>query len=47
MVAYCIMCLESYVLKAYADHDFAPVLRFAWDIVGQEGNIDQDADRHM
>ena len=47
MVAYCIMCLESYVLKAYADHDFAPVLRLAWDIVGPDGYIDENAYRYM
>ena len=23
MVTYCVMCLENYVLEAYADHDFA------------------------
>ena len=37
MVAYCVLCLESYVLETYADRDFAPVLRLAWDIVGPEG----------
>ena len=47
MVAYCIMCLENYVLKAYADHDFAPVLRLAWDIVGPDGYIDENAYRYM
>ena len=47
MVAYCIMCLESYALEAYPDRDFAPVLRLAWDIVGPEGYIDQNADRYM
>ena len=47
MVAYCIMCLESYVLETYADRDLAPVLRLAWDIVGPEGHIDESADRFM
>lgn len=47
MVAYCIMCLENYVLEAYADHDFAPVLRLAWDIVGPDGYIDENAYRYM
>ena len=47
MVAYCTMCLESYVLAAYADRDLSPVLRLAWDIVGPEGHIDQNADRFM
>ena len=47
MVAYCILCLESYVLETYTNHDFGPVLRLAWDIVGPEGYIDQNADRFM
>ena len=47
MVAYCVMCLESYVLEAYADRDLTPVLRPAWGIVGPEGYIDQNADRYM
>lgn len=47
MVAYCIMCLESYVLEAYPERDLSPVLRLAWDIVGPEGYIDQSADRFM
>lgn len=47
MVAYCVLCLESYVLETYADRDFAPVLRLAWNIVGPEGYIDQNADRYM
>ena len=47
MVAYCTMCLESYVLEAYADRDLSPVLRLAWGIVGPEGFIDQNADRFM
>lgn len=29
MVSYCVLCLESYVLEACADHDFASVLRLA------------------
>ena len=47
MVTYCVMCLENYVLEAYADHDFAPVLRLAWDIVGPDGYIDENAYRFM
>lgn len=47
MVSYCVLCLENYVLEAYADRDFAPVLRLAWDIVGPKGFIDQNADRFM
>ena len=47
MVAYCIMCLESYALEAYPDHDLAPVLRLAWGIVGPEGYIDENAYRYM
>lgn len=47
MVAYCTMCLEGYVLEAYPDRDLSPVLALAWDIVGQEGFIDQSADRYM
>lgn len=47
MVAYCIMCLEGYVLEAYPDRDLSPVLRLAWGIVGPEGFIDQNADRFM
>ena len=47
MVAYCVLCLENYVLEAYAERDFAPVLRLAWGIVGPEGFIDQSADRFM
>ena len=47
MVACCIMCLESYVLEAYADRDPTPVLHLAWGIVGPEGYIDQNADRYM
>jgi hypothetical protein len=47
MVAYCVMCLEGYVLEAYPDSDLSPVLRLAWDIVGPEGFIDQGADRFM
>lgn len=47
MVAYCIMCLESYALEAYPDHDLAPVLRLAWGIVEPEGYIDENAYRYM
>lgn len=47
MVAYCTMCLENYVLEAYPDRDFFPVLGLAWGIVGPEGFIDQSADRYM
>ncbi len=47
MVAYCILCLESYVLEAYDDRDLAPVLRLAWGIVGPEGYIDENAYRYM
>ena len=47
MVAYCVLCLENYVLEAYTDHNFAPVLRLAWDVIGPEGYIDQNADRYM
>ena len=44
MVAYCTMCLENFVLEAYPDRDFSPVLGLAWGIVGPEGFIDQSAD---
>ena len=47
MVAYCNMCLENYILDVYPDRDFAPILRLAWAIVGDEGYIDQEADRYM
>ncbi len=47
MVAYCIMCLESYVIEAYPDHDLTPILHLAWNIVGPKGYIDQNADRYM
>ena len=47
MVAYCIMCLENYVLEVYAERDFAPALRLAWDIVGPDGYIDENAYRYM
>lgn len=47
MVAYCVMCLESYVLEIYPSRDLTPVLRLAWDIVGPEGYIDQNAGRFM
>lgn len=47
MVAYCVMCLESYALEAYPDRDLAPVLRLAWGIVGPDGYIDENAYRYM
>ena len=47
MVAYCIMCLENYLLDRYPDRDFSPILKLAWDIVGPEGYIDQSADLYM
>lgn len=47
MVAYCIMCLENYVLETYPDRDFSPILQPAWTIVGDQGFIDQNADRYM
>lgn len=47
MVAFCTMCLENYVLEAYPERDLSPVLGLAWDVVGSEGFIDQNADRFM
>ena len=47
MVAYCVMCLENYVLEAYPGRDLAPVLRLAWGIVGPDGYIDENAYRYM
>lgn len=47
MVAYCVMCLENYVLEIYPDLDLAPVLRIAWAIVGDKGYIDLNANRYM
>ena len=47
MVAYCTMCLESYVLEAYPERDLSPALALAWDVVGPKGFIDQNADRFM
>ncbi|MBR2683557.1 MAG: hypothetical protein IKE22_09870 [Atopobiaceae bacterium] len=47
MVAYCVMCLESYALEAYPGRDLAPVLRLAWGIVGPDGYIDENAYRYM
>ncbi len=32
MVTYCVMCLENYVLEAYADHDFVRNKRAALHI---------------
>ena len=47
MVAYCVLCLENYALEAYPERNFSPVLRLAWDIVGLDGYIDENAYRYM
>jgi len=47
MVAYCTMCLESYVLEAYPERSFSLIMRLAWGIVGPNGYIDENAYHYM